>query len=326
MKKARTSYALRVVVCLLLAGCLPAQVAASEPQAVLTPFFTSTPPEAAAAPAQPTETPQPEPTATPETLIHIVALQETISSISLRYGVSMDAVIAANPDVDPRALTVGTELVIPGVSPEVAFDPQAESLALEVGEAVCLPTAEGGLWCGALVSNPLNRPAEGMIVAFTISDGDSQTLTQNVPALLNRLDPGQALPAVAYFPPPAPRAAGATAELVAALPLESGMREYFEISLQNERVITQGRSARAAVQVVLPGADELPSGEPLNLWIAAAAYDAQGRLLGARRVERQLDVGEATSSEPLEVTLLVYSAAGNIDSVRLSVEAFILKP
>ena len=326
MKKARYLSALRVAVCLLLAGCLPAQPAAPEPQTVLTPFFTSTPPEAAAAPSQPAETPQPEPTATPEALIHIVALQETISSIALRYGVSMDAVIAANPDVDPRTLTVGTELVIPGVPPAAAFDPQAEPLALEVGEAVCLPTAEGGLWCAALVSNPLNRPADGVIVAFTISDGDSQPLIQNVPALLNRLDPGQALPAVAYFPPPAPRAAGATAELVAALPPESGIRDYFEVSLQNQRVITQGRSARASVQVVLPGADELPAGEPLNLWLAAVAYDAQGRLLGARRVERQLNVGEISADEPLEVTLLVYSSAGDIDSVRLSAEAFILKP
>jgi len=326
MKTVFRSSALYAVIGLLVTGCLPAQSAAPEPEAILTPFFTSTPPEAAAAPAQPTATPQPEPTATPEALIHIVALQETISSIALRYGVSMDAVIAANPDVDPRALTVGTELVIPGVSPESAFDPRAESLALEVGEAVCQSTPEGGLWCAALVSNPLNRSAEGVIVAFTVSDGDNQTLTQNVPALLNRLDPGQTLPVVAYFPPPAPRAVGATVELIAALPLEAGVREYFEISLQNQRVITQGRSARATVQVVLPGADKMPTAEPFNLWIAAAAYDAQGGLIGARRVERQLNVEEISAGEPLEVSLLVYSAAGEIDSVRVSAEAFILKP
>ena len=94
MKNDRFSAALGTSICLLLAGCLPAQPAAPMPEARLTPFFTSTPPEAASAPAQPTETPQTEPTATPEPLIHEVALQETISSIALRYGVSMDAIIA----------------------------------------------------------------------------------------------------------------------------------------------------------------------------------------------------------------------------------------
>jgi len=326
MKKVRFPATLCAAICLLLSGCLPTQPAAPEPEVALTPFFTSTPPESAAIPAQPTETPQTEPTATPEPLIHEVALQETISSIALRYGVSMDAIIAANPDVEPRTLTVGTQLIIPGVSPAASFDPDAEPLPLEVGDAACQSTPEGGLWCGVLVSNPLNRPADGVIVAFTVTDEEGQTLTRNVPALLNRIDPGQALPAVSYFPPPAPRAAGATAELVAALPLESGIRAYFELSLQNERVVTQGRSARATVQVILSGADELPAGETLNLWVAAAAYDAQGRLLGARRVERELGAGEISTGEPLEITLLVYSAAGDIDSVRLSAEAFILKP
>jgi LysM repeat protein len=325
MKKAHISAILRAVVCLFLAGCLPAQPAATGPEAVLTPFFTSTPPKTAAAAPQSTETPQPEPTATSEPLIHEVALQETISSIALRYGVSMDAIIAANPDIEPRTLTVGTRLVIPGVSSAAAFDPGAEPLALEVGDAICLPTPEGGLWCRALVSNPLNRSADGIIVAFTVADESGQALTQNVPALLNRLDPGQALPVVAYFPPPAPRAAGATAELLAALPLETGIREYFELSLQNERVVTQGRSARTTVQVVLSGVDELPAGETLNLWIAAAAYDALGRLLGVRRLERELGAGEISAGESLEVTLLVYSAADEIDSVQLNAEAFILK-
>ncbi len=324
MKIATPCIALYACLCLPLAGCLPAQTSAPVASSQLTPYLTTTPPPAAATTAQATETVLPGPSATPEPLIHEVALEETISLIALRYGVSMDAIIEANPDVDPRTLTVGTRLLIPGVSPAAQLDPDAASLALEVGEVGCLPTPEGGLWCHALVRNPLGQPADGLIVTFTVTDqSGGETLRQNVPALLNRIDPGGTLPAIAYFPPPAPRVPVVAAELLSALPLEAAIRTYVDISLQNERSVLQSRSARASTQLVLPAGDESAEGETLNIWIAAAAYDAQGRLVGVRRLEHTLQAGEATAQNPLEVTLLVYSASGEIDSLRLSAEAFI---
>jgi len=326
MKIAPRRIILRAAVLLILAGCRPAQPAAPSPEARLTPYLTSTPPAAAASAVPPSATPPPAPTPTPTPFLHEVALNETISSLALRYGVSMGVIINANPDVDPRALTVGTHLIIPGVSPTASYDPAAEPLPLEVSQAACQPTPEGGLWCSVLVSNPLNRAADGLIVAFTVSDESGQTLRQSVPALLNHIDPGQTLPAAAYFPPPALRAAHAAAELVSALPVEAGIRTYLDVSLQNERVVIQERRARATIQVILTGTENLPAGEPLNLWVAAAAYDVQGHLLGIRRLERQLEAGEISAGEPQEVSLLVYSSGGVIQSVRLSAEAFIQQP
>jgi LysM repeat protein len=45
--------------------------------------------------------------------VHIVKQRETISSIAVQYGLRANAVLAANPRVDPRRLRVGQSLALP---------------------------------------------------------------------------------------------------------------------------------------------------------------------------------------------------------------------
>jgi len=47
---------------------------------------------------------------------HVVQRGETLSGLALRYGVTIDGIVALNPRVNPRALRLGTELVIPRVA------------------------------------------------------------------------------------------------------------------------------------------------------------------------------------------------------------------
>lgn len=49
-----------------------------------------------------------------EPVVHVVQRGENLYRISLRYGVSMDAIMAANGISDPNRLYAGQELVIPG--------------------------------------------------------------------------------------------------------------------------------------------------------------------------------------------------------------------
>ena len=50
-------------------------------------------------------------------IIHVVATGETLYAIALRYGVTVDAIIAANNLADPNQLSIGQELIIPPVTP-----------------------------------------------------------------------------------------------------------------------------------------------------------------------------------------------------------------
>lgn len=83
-------------------------------------------PTATPAPAQPTPTPtsvptpQPTPTRTPVPAAlpspgrYIVQPGDNLLGIALRYGITLDALLAANPSMqDPALISIGQELIIP---------------------------------------------------------------------------------------------------------------------------------------------------------------------------------------------------------------------
>ncbi|MBC8253178.1 MAG: LysM peptidoglycan-binding domain-containing protein [Ardenticatenia bacterium] len=66
----------------------------------------------------PTDTPAPthtvRPRPDPVQTIHVVQPGETLSEIAEQYGVSVDALTAANGIADPHLIKIGQELIIPG--------------------------------------------------------------------------------------------------------------------------------------------------------------------------------------------------------------------
>lgn len=301
---------------MVFSACAPPAAGLDGTGQSLTPYLTSTaagvPTEAAAAIPQPTL--PPVPTATP--LVHVVALGETISSIALRYGLNMSAVLAANPQVNPNALTVGTEVIVPLGDNSALIGLASEVLDLAVGSPDCIPDAEGGLRCFVPVTNPLDEPAAVVTVLVSLVDASGEELSRiNVPLILNKINAGQTLPAVAYFPPPIPKNLGAAASLVSALPLVNSGRTFLPASVINEQVILNGQTARVSGEIAVEG----EPGTQVQLQAAALAYDAGGRLVGVRRTEIQttLETGNA-----VDFNLILYSTSGDIVTVRIQAEAY----
>lgn len=120
-----------LVIAFLLVGCeMP--VPTEELPPTLTPAPTISVPQVLPTAPPPTVDPlqpTPEPTAVPGTeatavptqppttdggqTVHVVASGDTLFSISQRYGVSQEAIIAANGLTNPNSLVVGQQLVIP---------------------------------------------------------------------------------------------------------------------------------------------------------------------------------------------------------------------
>jgi LPXTG-site transpeptidase (sortase) family protein len=62
----------------------------------------------------PTPTVTPTPTQTPEDpVVYVVKAGDSLLAIANRYGVTVDGITTANPDVDPRRMAIGQELNIP---------------------------------------------------------------------------------------------------------------------------------------------------------------------------------------------------------------------
>lgn len=260
------------------------------------------------------------PSPTPTPIIHTVALGEMISSIALRYGLDMADVLAANPDVDPYTLTVGTELVIPNLDDQPIGGIPREPLPLVVSEPQCSESIEGDWWCLVLVSNPLDQPAANISVRFSLMDESGEVLQKmNIPTSLNRLAPGDIAPAAVLLDPQELETPLVHAEIASALPLEGSGYAFFPIEVLDERIETFGRRAQVTANIAV----NAPGEEDLTVWAVAMAYDGSGRLVGLRRAEYPVQVA---ASSPLVVQINVFSARAGIAEVRLVAEAFQLNP
>lgn len=302
----------------VMAGCAPLFQSPQSEGAQLTPWLTATSnaPTLTAASELPAPTPLPEPTPTPT--IHIVALGETISSIALRYGLDMNAVLAANPEIDPRALIVGDQVLIPVGNVQSQIGVSAEPLALEVGNPDCSRTSEGGLWCAAILANPLDEAATNLAVTFIgASSTSGGNITKTVPALLNKLEPGDTIPAVIYISPPVSEGLEVTASVASAFPVNQSGKTFYPVDAGTPAVDITGRLAKVTGEVLIM----TDAGKTVDVRVAAMAYDDQGNLVGVRRTESRVTLEDGKG---LNFNLNVYSTGSSINSVVVKAEAILI--
>ena len=318
MNAQNTRFRMIFGLCLLLitAGCAPDAQPAPYADVQLTPYYTRTPPPAATAEAAPTELPTATIEATPAPVTHEVALQETISSIALRYGLDMGTVLAANPGLNPRALTVGTEIIVPIGDTASQIGMVSEPLELELGSPECIPTFEKGLWCFVQVKNSLEQASSMVVVSVSLEEPGGKQIRQiNVPLLLHKIESGQTIPVIAYFAPPIQDGVAATADLISALPLSESRRSFLPIAVVNDNVDLAGRTALVSGELEISG----EPGDLATMRVAAIAYDVDGRLVGARRMESELTL---EPGDAVDFSVQLFSFGGSIANVIIYAEAF----
>jgi len=110
----------------------PTRTATPRPTATFTlePTVTDTPTPIPPTPTltpTPTRTPTltPSPTPTPEFIIYRIQPNDTLAAIALRFGTSVEVLLAANPGINPNALQIGQEIRIPValITPTVTLAP-----------------------------------------------------------------------------------------------------------------------------------------------------------------------------------------------------------
>jgi hypothetical protein len=284
----------------------------------LTPYRGPGPSQTPTPLAESTVTPLPSATPTPQT--HVVQAGEDMFGLAYRYGLSLDALMTANPTINPRAMSVGSVLVIPygGRPTPTAQNPTPTPLPLEVGQPACYSAKDGSLTCLIPVFNGTGAAVENLSGRLRLQiepEGELRELPA-YPAL-NRLPAGESLPLVADLPAPAPQVGEASAELDTALPVAEGDARYLPVQLAGEQVAiaADGLSATVSGQVSL--ADDVAQ-PAQTVWALAVAYDAGGHMVGVRRWENSASL---TAGQAMDFSLTVYSLEGVIARVDTLLEA-----
>jgi len=300
----------------ILTACAPQSTNSAPPTVHLTPFVTST--ESPLQTSGPVglvtaETPLPSPTP----FTYTVQTGDTISGIALKFGVSIDDLQAANPEVSASAMSVGTVLKIPSNPDNPSGEPTPNAASFSIQQIECYPTANKGMWCFVLVHNDFSDFMENVSAQVTLIDSDNVTLASQAAMLpLNILPPNTSMPLTVFFPPDIPADAKPQVQVLTAIRLLPNDERYLPATVNNTlvQVNADGHSAQVSGLVLLPN----QSLDASQVWVASTAYDDAGTVIGVRRWESNAALS-AGGSLPFE--FLISSIGGRIARVEFAVEA-----
>ena len=305
-----------VVYFLFLCACSPQPSNNNPVELTLRPYQTVTPIPTASQPEGLVfsfETPIPSPT--PYT--YTIAAGDTMSQIAQKLNVSLDALLAANPNIDPNAMPVGHTLLIPSTPSNPAGEATPTPVPLQVQQISCHPQLDSGMWCFVLVQNDSAYFIENVSAQMTLIDKSARSIASQKAFLpLNILPPHTSLPLSAFFAPNIPSSAKAQVQILTGIQLLPADPRYLPAKVQNTLVQVDGSglSAQATGKVFLPAG----SAAAKAVWVAAVAYDAQANVVGVRRWESSNGLPAGGS---LPFSLMISSIAGKIERVDFAVEA-----
>ena len=256
----------------------------------------------------------PLPTSTPFT--YAVGQGETISGIALKFGVTIDELIAMNPEISPNAMSVGTVLKIPSnpVNPSGESTPTPAPFIVE--QVQCYPTTNKGMWCFVLINNDFPDFMENVSAQVTLVNSNNQFIATQAALLpLNILPPNTSLPLSIYFPPDIPIDVKPQVQILTAIRLSPNDPRYLPAAVNNTlvQIDADGHFASITGEVRLPA----ESNAATQTWVAAVAYDESGRVVGVRRWEG----GGIQPGGSLSFEMTVASLGGVLTRVEFAVEA-----
>jgi LysM repeat protein len=298
---------------LLLTACGTPAAGPTEP-AALTPYWTFTPSPSAtlAMGSLPGETSLPS--ATPFT--YIIQAGDTMGALADRFGVPVNALIAANPNISPNAMPIGASLLIPTDRNNPTGESTPTPVPFAITQIDCYPTLDDGTWCFLLARNDSTEALENVSAQITlVSAGGELLASQAAIAPLNLIPPNSALPLTAFFPSTAGVDSTPHIQVLAATSLAANDSRYLSAALVNPvtEVAANGRTAAIHGEVSLPAG----SSPAKTVWVAAVAYDGAGRVVGFRRWEG----GGLEAGGSLAFRMTVASLGAPLTRVELFVEA-----
>ncbi len=293
---------------LLISAC--ASPNAQPTDVSLRPYLTSTP-IATTTPNILVIVETPLPTATP--FIYVVQSGDTLSEIAEKFKISMDELRTANPDISPNSMSIGMTLIIPDPSAALAGASTPTPMPAPITQTVCHPSADNGLWCFALIRNDSAKPLENISAQIILLDEDNNVAaSQTAFTPLDIIPPNSSLPVYVFFPDTPPNL-NVQAQLLSAI--SSSNSRYLPTTLNNTiaQIDWNGKAAQLSGQILLPAESQAAT----QVWVAAVAYDKDGRVVGVRRWEG----GAVEPGGSISFSFLVASLGGDIEAVDFVAQA-----
>ena len=262
--------------------------------------------------------------ATPTPFKHRVVQDDTLLGIAALYGVSLDSLMAVNPDLNPFALSIGQELLIPGPegTPIGSLIPTSTPIPLALQPPTCYRRASGGAWCLAGIHNPTSQDLENLVVEFRLQD-ESGAVVQTARAVppLNRLPAGATMPVAVPFPDAAADVGSASALVLSVIAARDVEGRYYAPAIVQTSDDRQDGGLSWLIGGTIEAALEAP--ESNRTVLLATAFDDSDRVVGYTvwEADPALEPGELRA-----FSVRVFSLGPEIARVDLMAESYGLVP
>jgi LysM repeat protein len=306
---------------LVLSGCsVPSEVSVAQVTSTLIPFPSSTVTPTVRTPVDTpisTPIPPPGPTATP--FIHIVQKDDTLLGIAYRYGVSMDEILAANPGIDPRILSIDQEIIIPLTEgdPLTTLLPTATPIPLQLSDVTCYPNLPHSYWCISTLDNSSEVPLEAVSVTISLWDSNNELIdTKKVYSPLNLVPVGAKFPMAANFTDFTGEVAYAMVSPVSAFPGRTVEERFLPITIMLDDIVASENSYAWEVEGRLLFEDS--QGRTITrVVILAVGLDEAGQIVGFRKLKLS---DELSPGEDLSFKAEIFSLGPPIQSIEVYAE------
>ena len=285
--------------------------------ATLRPLPSSTPTSSSESPLTPIGTPiSPEPTPTP--FVHIIQQGETLLEIAFRYGVKLENIVLANPDIDPNLLSIGDEIRIPGPEGEPVdiLLPTPTPIPVQVKNLGCTEDLSQTFVCMVSITNTEEAMITDLSALITLYDDDGQTLDQQIAyAPINQIPASQEIPLIAVFTHMPGGYASYNATLLSAVQVTDLQEDLPTIEVQDLTTIykADNRLAELNGKFTITAYD----GEALVVRLVGVALDSKGEPIGMNIWDESIDV---LSQEDFEFQISIFSLGPEIANVSLHAE------
>jgi len=317
MKNKRNRFFLLILISFVLtAGCIPKiELSTPTPSATLAPISGKSHPGKTAATATLSllsigKDRRLTPTPTP--VIYTVKQNDTFIGIAEHFGVDLHKLIQANPDINPKLLSIGITLTIPMGDVIQKSIPSPTPLPLSIQKRTCYKTSEPGIICFFTVKNTFSEKVDNITLqALLFDDANKKNYKVIASSPVNILPPAKSFPLVAHFHDVTGKIDAMNIELQTALPVDPEDTRYIPVETEiTQTISSDGMAAVVTGRVVLPKDAE----NPAKVQLAVFAYDHDENPVGYRKLTIE-NIDENTKEVPFSMT--VYSLGQPIETVTI---------
>ncbi|RLC66626.1 MAG: hypothetical protein DRI48_04245 [Chloroflexi bacterium] len=223
-------------------------------------------------------------------IVHVVQQGDNLVSIAYEYGVSVQAIQAANGIENPQFLQIGQELIIPSGEEESGATglllPTPTPLPFKVQGIAFHETPVGSLWCLGEVLNDTQSSLKNVQVQVTLFDADGERVAEaNTFAASDLIPPGGRSPFGMLFT--APPAEWASSQVAIMRGEDAGELTDSYVPVAVSEVEGQPAGPQLRVSGVIQNTS--PDQSAGRVVIVATTYDAEGSVTGFRQKTLHLE-------------------------------------